>query len=116
MVRDMLKKLSGENGYHPVLCESVIHGEETTWPDKLTYDSNNQPVITKFTNPFPTMKTDLDWNNVSKVILTDKQLQKKTDAIGKFVSQNEPTEDTPGTKEYNYSFCKRDEIYWEIKY
>ena len=62
------------------------------------------------------MKTNLDWNSVKRVDLTDEQLRKKSDAIGKFVSQNEPNEDTPGTKEYNYSFCKRDEIYWEISY
>ena len=116
LTRDTLKKLSGETGYHPVLCESVIHGEETTWPDRLKYDSSNKPVITGFTNPYPTMKTDLDWSKVKKITLTDTQLQKKTDAIGKFVSQNEPTEDTPGTKDYNYSFCKKDEFYWEINY
>lgn len=116
LVRETLKKLSSETGYHPVLCESVIHGEETTWPEHLKYDSSNKPVIAEFTNPFPTMKTDLDWNKVKKITLTDSQLQKKTDAIGKFVSQNEPTEDTPGTKEYNYSFCKKDEFYWEINY
>lgn len=116
LVRDTLKKLSGETAYHPVLCESVIHGEDKEWPGKLSYDSDSKPVITRLTNPFPTMKTNLDWNSVKRVDLTDEQLRKKSDAIGKFVSQNEPNEDTPGTKEYNYSFCKRDEIYWEISY
>ncbi len=116
MVRDMLKKLSGETGYHPVFCVSVIHGEETTWPERLTDDPNNKSIMRRFTNPFPTMKTDLDWDKAVKFDLTDVQLDKKMKAIAKFVSQNEPTEDTPGTKEYTYSFCKRDEFYWEISY
>ena len=36
------------------------------------------------------------------------------DAIEAFVSQNDGGEEYSGTREYNFSFCKRDEFYWEF--
>ena len=118
LTRDTLKDLSEKTGYKPVLCESLIHAEneEIKWPEPLTYDAANKPVITDFTCPFPSPKTDLDWSKVKKIVLTDEQVEKKMKAIGEFVSQNDGTEDFPGTKEYTFSFCKRDEFYWEINY
>ena len=38
------------------------------------------------------------------------------DAIDKFDSQNNGSEEYPGTRDYNFGFCKRDEFYWEISY
>ena len=116
LTKNVLEKLSKDTGYHPVLLETVIHGEETTWPDHLVYDAANNPVYEEFTNPFPTMKTDLDWTKVKKIQLTDEEITKKMKAIGEFKSQNEGTDQYPGTKDYNYGFCKRDEFYWEISY
>ena len=117
LVRDMLVKMSKENGYHPAFCTTAIHGEEDkTWPEVLTYDANNKAVITAFTNPFPTLKTDLDWNKAKKITLTDEEVEKKMFTIGKFASQNDGGNGYPGTREYNYSFCKRDEFWWEISY
>ena len=115
LVKDTLVNLKS-TGYTPVLCETVIHGEDTSWPYSLEYNSDNTPVITEFTDPFPTMDTTLDWSKVTKIVLTDEELQKKMDAIGMFVSQNDGGEDYPGTRDYNFGFCKRDEIYWEISY
>ena len=115
LTRDTLKKLSSETGYHPVLCESVIHGEDKVWPQE-TSGGTGTKTVSRFTDPFPTKKNDLDWNKVIKFDLTDTQLKKKEEAIGKFASQNEGTEDYKGTREYNFSFCKRDEFYWEISY
>jgi LmbE family N-acetylglucosaminyl deacetylase len=116
MVKEILQNLSKEAGYRPVLCESVIHGEEDTWPEHLTYGSDNKPVIKEFSNPFPTKGTSLDWSKVKKIVLTDEEVSKKSEAISKFVSQNEGTELYPGTGDYTAAFCKRDEFYWEITY
>ena len=116
LVKDTLEKLSKETGYHPVLCETVIHGEEDTWPEHLVYDENNKIKAAEFSNPFPTKDTTLDWSKVKKVVLTDDELAKKVEALGKFVSQIEGTDQYPGTKDYIYAFCKRDEFYWEISY
>ncbi len=115
-VKEALEKLSKENAYHPVLCESVIHGEETTWPEHLSYNADGTAVITEFTTPFPTMETNLDWNKVTKIVLTDEEVEKKMQAIGEFVSQNDGGEEYPGTRDYNYGFCKRDEFYWEFQF
>ncbi|GEM_PF-2295074 len=115
-VKEVLGKLSADIDYHPILCESVIHGEETTWPEVLEYKADGSAVITEFTNPFPTMETNLDWNKVTKIVLTDEELEKKRLAIGEFVSQNDGGEDYPGTRDYNYGFCKRDEFYWEFQF
>ena len=49
-------------------------------------------------------------------ILTDEEIEKKMLTIGKFASQNDGGNGYPGTREYNYSFCKRDEFWWEISY
>ena len=115
-VKEALEKLSKENACHPVLCESVIHGEETTWPEHLSYNTDGSAVITEFTTPFPTMETNLDWNKVTKIVLTDEEVEKKMRAIGEFVSQNDGGEEYPGTRDYNYGFCKRDEFYWEFQF
>ena len=48
--------------------------------------------------------------------LTDEEIAKKSEAIDKFISQNEGTDEYPGTKDYTFAFCKRDEFYWEITY
>lgn len=114
LVKDTLVKLK-ETGYKPVLCETVIHGEDTSWPYPLEFN-NNTPVITEFTDPFPNTDTTLDWSRVIKIELTDDELQKKMAAIEMFVSQNYGGEEYPGTMDYNYGFCKRDEFYWEISY
>lgn len=116
LVKETLENLSKETGFHPVLCESVIHGEENEWPERLSYGSDNKPVIKEFSNPFPTKETTLDWSKVKKIVLTDEEIAKKSEAIDKFISQNEGTDEYPGTKDYTFAFCKRDEFYWEITY
>lgn len=116
LVRETLELLSKDYDYHPILCESVIHGEETTWPEVLTYQADGSAVITSFTSPFPTMDTTLDWEKATKLVLTDEELDRKMAAIGCFVSQNDGGEEYPGTRDYNYAFCKRDEFFWEISY
>ena len=116
LVKETLANLTKETGYHPVLCEAVIHGEEDTWPEHLKYDANNKISAVEFTNPFPTKDTNLDWSKVKKVVLTDDEIARKAEALGKFVSQIEGTDQYPGTKDYIYAFCKRDEFYWEISY
>ena len=72
--------------------------------------------MTEFTDPFPTADTTLDWSKAVKIVLTDEELQKKMEAIEKFDSQNNGSEEYPGTRDYNFGFCKRDEFYWEISY
>ena len=115
LVKDTLVKLK-ETGFMPVLCETVIHGEDPSWPYPLEYKSGDTPVITEFTDPFPNTDTTLDWSRVIKIELTDGELQKKMAAIEMFVSQNYGGEEYPGTMDYNFGFCKRDEFYWEIVY
>ena len=116
LVKSTIETIVKETEYHPVLCESVIHGEETTWPEYLTYNADGSAVITEFSTPFPTMQTTLDWNKVTKIILTDEEVKKKMQAIAEFKSQNDGGEEYASTKDYNYAFCKRDEFYWECPY
>lgn len=116
LVKSTIETIVKETEYHPVLCESVIHGEETTWPEYLTYNADGSAVITEFSTPFPTMQTTLDWNKVTKIILTDEEVQKKMQAIAEFKSQNDGGEEYASTKDYNCAFCKRDEFYWEFPY
>ena len=117
LVKDQLVKLSKENGYHPVLCTTAIHGEkDITWPEELVYDSDKKIIAKEFTNPFPSGKTTLDWSKAKKRTLTDEQIEKKRQAIDKFDSQNNPGKGYQGTRDYNFSFCKRDEFWWEIDY
>ncbi len=117
LVKSQLEKLSKENGYHPVLCTTAIHGEkDLDWPEKLTYDSDNKIIPKEFTNPFPSGKTTLDWSKAKKRTLTDEEVEKKRQAIDKFDSQNNPGKGYDGTRDYNFSFCKRDEFWWEIDY
>ena len=116
LVKSTIETIVKEREYHPVLCESVIHGEETTWPEHLTYNADGSAVITEFSTPFPTMQTTLDWNNVTRITLTDEEVKKKMQAIGEFKSQNDGGEEYASTKDYNYAFCKRDEFFWEFPY
>ena len=62
------------------------------------------------------MQTTLDWNNVTRITLTDEEVKKKMQAIGEFKSQNDGGEEYASTKDYNYAFCKRDEFFWEFPY
>ena len=114
LVKSTLENLP-ETGYKPVLCETVIHGEDTAWPYPIEY-KDGELVVTEFTDPFPTADTTLDWSKAVKIVLTDEELQKKMEAIDKFDSQNNGSEEYPGTRDYNFGFCKRDEFYWEISY
>ncbi len=116
LVKDTLTALNKEIGYHPQLLETVIHGEEKTWPEVLTYGPDNKVIIKEFTNPFPKQQTTLDWSKAIKITLTDEEIDKKMKAIGEFPSQNDGGKDYPGTKDYTYAFCKRDEFWWEIDY
>lgn len=117
LTRDILSSLSGEIGYHPVLCSTVIHGEDdSSWPEALKYDSDGSIIYENFTNPFPAQAMGLSWDDTVKIYLTEEELEKKELAIAEFVSQNETCEYYEGTCDYNFAFCKSDEFYWIIDY
>lgn len=118
LAKETLDAVTKETDYHPVLCSTAIHGEslDVDWPELLTFNSDGTPVITGFTDPFPSSANAPDWNNAVKITLTDEEVEKKRSAIGAFASQNEDCDLYDGTKEYNYSFCKRNEFYWEFSY
>lgn len=115
-VRDVIESLNKEKGYHTTLCESVIHGEELTWPDKLETDDNGNIKIVEFTDPFPSGGAGRDWEKVTKITLTDEEVYKKQKAIDQFDTQNNGGANFNGNSEFNYAFCKRDEFYWVYVY
>ena len=115
-VRDILASLSTSCDYHPVLCESVVHGEEEEWPEELEFREDGTPIYKEFSNPFPTMETTLSWDEVTKITLTDEELALKYQAIGEFDSQNNGGKNYDGNSKFNYAFCKRDEFYWTFQY
>ncbi len=115
-VRDVIESLNKDKGYHTTLCESVIHGEELTWPDKLETDDKGNIKIVEFTNPFPSGGAGRDWEKVTKITLTDEEVYKKQKAIGQFDTQNNGGANFDGNSEFNYAFCKRDEFYWVYEY
>ena len=116
IVKEIIESLNKDKGYHTTLCESVIHGEELTWPDKLEQDDNGNIKIVEFTNPFPSGGVDRDWDKVTKITLTDEEVLMKQKAIDKFDTQNNGGANFDGNSEFNYAFCKRDEFYWVYVY
>ena len=111
-----MESFNKEKGYHTTLCESVIHGEELTWPDKLETDDNGNIKIVEFTDPFPSGGAGRDWEKVTKITLTDEEVYKKQKAIDQFDTQNNGGANFNGNSEFNYAFCKRDEFYWVYVY
>ena len=117
MVKDTIEKLNKDSGFHTLLCETVIHGEDMTgWPEPLEYDDDGNPIIKEFTDPFPSGSTTLDWNEVTKITLTDEEVAVKSKSIDEYYSQNNGGENFPGNPTFNYAFCKSDEIYWIFEY
>lgn len=102
--------------YHPVLNRTVIHGEELTWPDRLKMNADGTYVPEAFTNPFPSGKKPFEWDQVTKVKLTDEQIRNKYDAIKEFVTQNDGGEGFSGNSEGNYAFVKTEEFYIPRQY
>lgn len=116
IVKEIIESLNKDKGYHATLCESVIHGEELTWPGKLETDDKGDIKIVDFTNPFPSGGVDRDWEKVTKITLTDEEVLLKQKAIGEFDTQNNGGANFAGNSEFNYAFCKRDEFYWVYEY
>ncbi|MBR2524191.1 MAG: PIG-L family deacetylase [Clostridiales bacterium] len=116
LVDETISGLVDELDYHPVLCQSVVHGETADWPEVLEYTGDNEPVIENFTMPFPSGNSSLDWEQAVHITLTDEQVMNKYEAIGEFTSQNEGGENYNGNSSFNYAFCKRDEFYWTKEY
>lgn len=115
IVKEIVEILNSKEAYHTKLCESVVHGEGD-WPGILEYDSDGKPVLTGFTDPFPTMDTDLDWGDVTKIMLTEEEVLIKLDAIYVFDSQNNGGENYDGSLDFNCAFCRSDEFYWVYEY
>ena len=108
--------IAGDMANHPVICESVIHGEESTWPERLRYDASGEVIADCFTYPFPSGDVPYDWNEVERIELDDDMMSLKIAAIDEFVTQNEGTAYHDGNSEFNYAFVKADEFYWIKKY
>lgn len=102
--------------YHPVLRQSVIHGEELTWPERLKTNADGSYTPEEFTNPFPSGKKPFDWGSVTKVKLTDEQIKNKYEAIKEFVTQNDGGEGFKGNAEGNFAFVKTEEFYISKQY
>ena len=115
MPKTSFEILNSKEAYHTKLCEGVVHGEGD-WPGILEYDSDGKPVLTGFTDPFPTMDTDLDWGDVTKIMLTEEEVLIKLDAIYVFDSQNNGGENYDGSLDFNCAFCRSDEFYWVYEY
>lgn len=115
IVKEIVETLNSKESYHTQLCESVVHGEDD-WPGILEYDDNGEPVLTGFTDPFPTMETDLDWDKVTKITLTEEESMTKLAAIYVFDSQNNGGENYDGSIDFNCAFCRSDEFYWVYEY
>lgn len=107
LVCDTIVRVAQSFDYHPVLCQSVIHGEVAEWPDR---DSS------VFDDPFPSGGVSLDWEEAVHFELTEEMMQHKHDAISEYVSQNDGTEYNIGNGDFNYAFCKEDEFYWVTVY
>ena len=116
IVKEIIESLNKDKGFHTTLCESVIHGEELTWPDKLETDDKGDIKIVEFTNPFPSGGVDRDWEKVTKIRLSDEEVKLKQKAIDQFDTQNNGGANFIGNSEFNYAFCKRDEFYWTYSY
>ena len=116
IVKDIVEELSSREGYHTMLCEGAIHGEDYDWPGVLEFDDNGDIVLTEYTDPFPTMETDLDWDEATKVTLTDEEALLKLAAIDEFYTQNYGGDNYEGSLEFNQAFCRRDEFYWIFEY
>ena len=117
LVKDTIEKLNKDSGYHTLLCESVIHGEDIEgWPEALEFDEKGNPILEGFTDPFPSGDVELDWNEVTKVTLTEEEAAIKLKSIDEYYSQNFGVENIPGNQEFNYAFCKSDEFYWIFEY
>ena len=116
ITRDVIKEIQKDTDYHPVVHQSVVHGEEATWPVRLKTDSSGNPSVDRFTYPFPSGNVPLEWNKAERIYLTDDMIKAKYDAIGEFVTQNEGTDTFDGNSEFNYAFVKADEFYWSEQY
>lgn len=111
-IRSLMKKYD----YHPVLNQTVIHGEELTWPERLKTNPDGTYVPEEFTNPFPSGKKPFAWDQVTKVKLTGEQIKNKYEAIKEFVTQNDGGEGFKGNAEGNYAFVKTEEFYIPKQY
>ena len=116
ITRDVIKSIQKDTDYHPVVYQSVVHGEEATWPERLKTDSSGNPDVERFTYPFPSGNVPLEWNKAERIYLTADMIKAKYDAIGEFVTQNEGTDKFDGNSGFNYAFVKADEFYWPEKY
>lgn len=108
-VTEVIGNLKQDYNYHPLLHESVVHGQYgIEWP--IEYDNYSPaPTPVPFTNPFPANNVPLYWANATKIQLTDDMLANKYAAIGEYESQM-------GAASYNYAFYKSDEFYWTKDY
>lgn len=116
VVREIVEELNREDGYHTRLCQTVIHGEDYSWPGTLDFDDNGDPILVEFTNPFPTTEIDLNWDDAVKVTLSDEDAMEKFAAINEFYTQNYGGDNFSGAIDFNYAFCRRDEFYWVCEY
>lgn len=108
LVERAIRALRAENGYAPLLHESVVHGAKQSWPERLRCGEDGEPVCEPFTDPFPGGTAPLDWRKATKVRLTEEMRENKYDAIGEYYTQNEVF----GGAEYDFSYYKTDEFYW----
>ena len=98
LLEDVITYMSDNNGYHPRLNQSVVHGyDDDKWPNR---DSDS------FENPFQTEDIPLRWENVERVQLSEAMVIHKRNAIEEFVSQNSEWAD------FDFAFVKSEEFYW----
>ena len=74
LTQETLKELSGQMDYHPVFCETAVHGEDTDWPEPLKYNADGSVAYECFTDPFPTGNISLKWEDAIKITLQPRSI------------------------------------------